>query len=171
MFFYCRTLSDILDCDDVGTVMSHSEINVLIASKQQLTNFMFYQVHLAYVGFELAMLVVIGTDCIGSCKSNYHTIMTTTPFHITKRKKTISTKRTIPSHLNSLNIKKIMTYAIGNPDPGLEQVQTCGGVKPVTGIPTLQLVLPLCEVNIQIVNTQRVVFPQDLPSEKQLHSC
>jgi hypothetical protein len=24
------------------------------------------------------MLVVIGTDCIGSCKNNYHTIMTTT---------------------------------------------------------------------------------------------
>ena len=24
------------------------------------------------------MLVVIGTDCIGSCKSNYHTIMITT---------------------------------------------------------------------------------------------
>jgi hypothetical protein len=24
------------------------------------------------------MLVVIGTDCIGSCKSNYHTITTTT---------------------------------------------------------------------------------------------
>jgi hypothetical protein len=24
------------------------------------------------------MLVVIGTDCIDSCKSNYHTIMTTT---------------------------------------------------------------------------------------------
>ena len=29
-------------------------------------------------GFELTTLVVIGTDCIGSCKSNYHTIMTTT---------------------------------------------------------------------------------------------
>jgi hypothetical protein len=28
------------------------------------------------VGFELATLVVIGTDCIGSYKSNYHTIMT-----------------------------------------------------------------------------------------------
>ena len=26
--------------------------------------------------FELTMLVVIGTDCIGSCRSNYHTIMT-----------------------------------------------------------------------------------------------
>jgi len=25
-------------------------------------------------GFELATLVAIGTDCIGSCKSNYHTI-------------------------------------------------------------------------------------------------
>jgi hypothetical protein len=26
------------------------------------------------VGFELTTLVVIGTDCTGSCKSNYHTI-------------------------------------------------------------------------------------------------
>ena len=26
------------------------------------------------VGFELITLVVIGTDCTGSCKSNYHTI-------------------------------------------------------------------------------------------------
>ena len=30
------------------------------------------------VGFELTILVVIGTNCIGSNKSNYHTIMTTT---------------------------------------------------------------------------------------------
>jgi hypothetical protein len=29
-------------------------------------------------GFELTTLVVIGTDCIGSCKSNYHMIKTTT---------------------------------------------------------------------------------------------
>jgi hypothetical protein len=29
-------------------------------------------------GFELTTLVVIGTDSTGSCKSNYHTIMTTT---------------------------------------------------------------------------------------------
>jgi len=29
------------------------------------------------VGFELTTLVVIGTDCIGSYKSNYHTITTT----------------------------------------------------------------------------------------------
>ena len=30
------------------------------------------------MGFELTTLVVIGTDGIGSCNSNYHTIMTTT---------------------------------------------------------------------------------------------
>ena len=29
------------------------------------------------VGFELTTLVVIGYACIGSCKSNFHTIMTT----------------------------------------------------------------------------------------------
>ena len=29
-------------------------------------------------GFELTKLVVIGTDCIGNCKSNYLTITTTT---------------------------------------------------------------------------------------------
>ena len=31
-----------------------------------------------WTGFELTTLVVIGTDCTGSCKSNYHTITTTT---------------------------------------------------------------------------------------------
>jgi hypothetical protein len=30
------------------------------------------------MGFELTNIVVIGTDCTGSCKSNYHTITTTT---------------------------------------------------------------------------------------------
>jgi len=30
------------------------------------------------MGFEIATLMVIGTDCIGSCKSNYHVITTTT---------------------------------------------------------------------------------------------
>jgi hypothetical protein len=37
-----------------------------------------FQVHLAEAGFECTTLVEIGTDCTGSCKSNYHTIMTTT---------------------------------------------------------------------------------------------
>ena len=37
-----------------------------------------YRVHLACAWLELTALVVIGTDCIGSYKSNYHTIMTMT---------------------------------------------------------------------------------------------
>ena len=45
--------------------------------RKSLTNFIttLYQVCLAWAGFEL---VVIDTNCTGSCKSNYHTIMTTT---------------------------------------------------------------------------------------------
>ena len=35
-----------------------------------------YQVHSSWAGFEFTMLEVIATDCIDSCKSNYHTIMT-----------------------------------------------------------------------------------------------
>ena len=38
---------------------------------------MVYRVHLAWVEFELTMLVGIDTNCTGSYKSNYHTITTT----------------------------------------------------------------------------------------------
>jgi hypothetical protein len=44
----------------------------------KLYHIMLYQIHLARMGFELTTLVVISTDCRGSCKSNYHTITTTT---------------------------------------------------------------------------------------------
>ena len=41
----------------------------------KLYHIMLYRVPLA---IEFKTLVVIGTDCIGRCKSNYHTIMTMT---------------------------------------------------------------------------------------------
>jgi hypothetical protein len=44
----------------------------------KLYNIMLYRVYLNWVGFELTTLVVIGTDCIGSYKSNYHMITNTT---------------------------------------------------------------------------------------------
>jgi hypothetical protein len=51
----------------------------------KLYHIMLYRVCLAWVGFELTMLVVLGTDYIGSCISNYHTITTKTAPHDVKR--------------------------------------------------------------------------------------
>jgi hypothetical protein len=38
--------------------------------------------NVVWTGFEPTTLMVIGTDCIGSCKSNYHMITTTMPLII-----------------------------------------------------------------------------------------
>jgi hypothetical protein len=43
----------------------------------------------------------------------------------------------ITSYLKSWNIKKFMTYGIGNPGPGLRQAQKCDWVKLVNGIPKI----------------------------------
>ena len=49
-------------------------VNMVFNATLKLYHIMLYGVQLAWVGFELTMLVVIVTDCLGSCKSNYHTI-------------------------------------------------------------------------------------------------
>ena len=55
--------------DKSGTLLQYS----LAENHRPATS----QLHLAWAEFALTTLIVIGTDCIGSCKSNYHTITTT----------------------------------------------------------------------------------------------
>jgi len=43
----------------------------------KLHHIILYRIHLAWAGFELKTLVVIGTDCDDNYISNYHTITTT----------------------------------------------------------------------------------------------
>ena len=46
--------------------------------RQTLSHIMLFRVHLAMSGIQLITLLVIGTDCTDSCKSNYHTITIST---------------------------------------------------------------------------------------------
>ena len=80
----------------------------------------------------------------------------------------ISTKRTIISHPNSLNIEKTMTYEVGNQYPGLWQAQICGG---------LNILVHTCFSNIRVkvhescikFNFKSIVSTYIIQSRKRYH--
>jgi len=60
----------------------------------KLYHIMLFRAHLACAGFDLTTLVVIGTGCIGSLKSNYRMITTTmAPLVQNMQKKSLETFR------------------------------------------------------------------------------
>ena len=77
LWLWCLTpLSTIIQLFRGGGNRSTWRKSLTCRKSLKLDHIMLYQVHLAWVGFELTTLVVIGIDCLGSCKSNYHTITT-----------------------------------------------------------------------------------------------
>ena len=95
---------------------------------------MLYRVHLALAGFELTTLVTIGTNCIGSYKSNYHTITTTTapicgrddhiyvPFVII----TVPSIYSVPSDFNNSNTT-VVIIGVGTAIVLSENLSSCMG--------------------------------------------
>jgi hypothetical protein len=69
-FFFHHNVLRLLSDRKEGCIPQNNNNNLMDNS--------IYRVHLAWLGFELTLLVVIGTDCVGSYKSNSLTIMATT---------------------------------------------------------------------------------------------
>jgi hypothetical protein len=63
------------------------------------------------MGFKLTNLVVIGIDCTGSCKSNYHTITTTTALTVICGINVIKILITVTTVIQWILIRNTLKYS------------------------------------------------------------
>ena len=83
-----------------GTGKNHRPTEVT----DKLYYMMLYGIHIAWAGFEITTLVGIGTDCIGSYKSNYHSITTTTPYQQRIQLISYECEMTLSLHLTNSSV-------------------------------------------------------------------
>jgi len=81
ILFVCLFMVFNATCNNISVILWQSVLLVEETCCKSLTDFITWcciEYTSPWTEFELRTLVVIGTDCTCSCKSNYHTISTTT---------------------------------------------------------------------------------------------
>ena len=68
----------VISCHSVLLVEDLEKTVDLSQVTDKIYHIILYRVHITVSEFKLTTIVVIDTDCVCSCKSNYHTIVTST---------------------------------------------------------------------------------------------
>jgi hypothetical protein len=116
--------------------------------------------------FELTTSVLIGTDCIGSCKYNYHTITTTTaPESVLNRLKTLSV--CLPSSF----FLCVWTTATWPPESNIQDecsfsVKQYKNISPLDGFITGKIIYNYHSIHICKFFTGKIIY-----SYHSIHIC